>query len=115
MSVGAGQTVPMLQGPGHPGPVFYWGFSCFVWINSLRKLRKLSQQAQGVAEKQENQILFPLHLLIALVEEKDGIVRPVLEKCNVHPDAVLSEARRMLTNACRGRPECSQGCTSRNP
>src|ERR1017187_854127 len=63
-----------------------------------QKAQEALQQAQGIAEKQENQILFPLHLLIALAEEKEGIVRPVLEKCNVHPDAIVSEARRLLGN-----------------
>src|SRR5262249_23033457 len=38
----------------------------------------------------------PLHLLAALAEEKEGIVRPVLEKCGVHPDAIVSEANRQL-------------------
>src|SRR5271165_855825 len=61
-----------------------------------QKAQEALQQAQAIAEKQENQILFPLHLLIALAEEKEGIVRPVLEKCNVHPDAIVSEARRLL-------------------
>ena len=63
-----------------------------------QKAQEALQQAQAIAEKQENQILFPLHLLIALAEEKEGIVRPVLEKCNVHPDAIVSEARRLLGN-----------------
>ena len=63
-----------------------------------QKAQEALQQAQGIAEKQENQILFPLHLLIALAEEKEGIVRPVLEKCNVHPDAIVTEARRLLVN-----------------
>ena len=42
--------------------------------------------------------MFPLHLLIALAEEKEGIVRPVLEKCGVHPDAIVAEAQRLLAN-----------------
>ena len=63
-----------------------------------QKAQEALQQAQGIAEKQENQILFPLHLLIALADEKEGIVRPVLEKCNVHPDAIVLEARRLLGN-----------------
>ncbi len=61
-----------------------------------QKAQEALQQAQSVAEKSESQVLFPLHLLIALAEEKEGIVRPVLEKCNVHPDAIVAEARRQL-------------------
>jgi ATP-dependent Clp protease ATP-binding subunit ClpB len=62
-----------------------------------QKAQEALQQAQGVAEKSESQVMFPLHLLIALAEEKEGIVRPLLEKCGVHPDAVVTEARRMLS------------------
>src|SRR5271169_4293647 len=61
-----------------------------------QKAQEALQQAQAIAESEENQILFPLHLLIALAEEREGIVRPVLEKCNAHPDAVVAEARRQL-------------------
>jgi ATP-dependent Clp protease ATP-binding subunit ClpB len=61
-----------------------------------QKAQEAVQQTQAVAAKSESQVMFPLHLLVALAEEKEGIVRPVLEKCGVHPDAVLSEARRQL-------------------
>ena len=33
----------------------------------------------------------PVHLLAALVEDKEGIVPPVLEKIGIGPQAVLSE------------------------
>src|SRR5437879_6875424 len=42
-----------------------------------------------------------LHLLIALASEREGIVRPVLGKCGVHPDAVVLEAERMLSSIPR--------------
>jgi ATP-dependent Clp protease ATP-binding subunit ClpB len=60
-----------------------------------QKAQEAVQQTQGIAERLESQAMFPLHLLVALAEEKEGIVRPVLEKCGVHPEAVLSEARRL--------------------
>src|SRR3954462_545697 len=63
-----------------------------------QKAQEAVQQAQAVAEKNENQVMFPLHLLIALAQEKEGIVRPVLEKAGVHPDAIVTEAERLLTN-----------------
>ncbi len=34
-----------------------------------QKAQEALQQAQSVAEKNESQVLFPLHLLIALAEE----------------------------------------------
>src|ERR1043166_392094 len=61
-----------------------------------QKAQEALQQAQSQAEKTENQVIFPLHLLIALAQEKEGIVRPVLEKCGVHPDAIMNEAQRLM-------------------
>jgi ATP-dependent Clp protease ATP-binding subunit ClpB len=62
-----------------------------------QKAQEALQQTQGIAEKQGGQVMFPLHLLIALAEEKEGIVRPVLEKCGVPPDGIVSEARRLMS------------------
>ena len=61
-----------------------------------QKAQEAVQQGQATAEKNQHQGLTPLHLLIALASEREGIVRPVLEKCDVHPDAVVLEAERML-------------------
>ena len=44
-----------------------------------QKAQEALQQAQSLAEKSENQVIFPLHLLISLAQEKEGIVRPVLK------------------------------------
>jgi len=63
-----------------------------------QKAQEALQQSQALAEQSGSQVIFPLHLLIALAEEKEGIVRPVLEKTGVHPDAIVTEARRMLGN-----------------
>jgi ATP-dependent Clp protease ATP-binding subunit ClpB len=63
-----------------------------------QKAQEALQQSQAVAEKNQSQVMFPLHLLIALAEEKEGVVRPVLEKCGARPDAVLAEAQRLLAN-----------------
>src|SRR5271157_3522706 len=63
-----------------------------------QKAQEALQQAQSIAEQNQSQVIFPLHLLIALAEEKEGIVRPVLAKCNVQPDAIVAEGRRLLGN-----------------
>jgi ATP-dependent Clp protease ATP-binding subunit ClpB len=68
-----------------------------------QKAQEALQQTQAIAEKHQSQVLFPLHLLVALAEEKEGIVRPVLEKCGVHPDAIISEATRQMS----GLPQAS--------
>ncbi len=60
------------------------------------KAQEAVQQMQVVATEQGHQQIFPLHLLIALVEQHEGVVQNVLAKCDVQPAAVLHEARRML-------------------
>jgi ATP-dependent Clp protease ATP-binding subunit ClpB len=66
----------------------------------LDKLTQKAQEAlqltQQIAGQNGSQVMYPLHLLLALAEETEGIVRPVLEKCGVHPDAIVGEARRQL-------------------
>jgi ATP-dependent Clp protease ATP-binding subunit ClpB len=62
-----------------------------------QKAQEALQQSQGIAEKYSHQAVHPLHLLVSLATEKDGIVRPVLEKCGAQPEAVISEAERQLT------------------
>jgi len=69
-----------------------------------QKAQEALQQTQAIAEKNQSQVMFPLHLLIALAQEKEGIVRPVLEKCGVRPDAILSEAQRMLASVPKTAP-----------
>src|ERR1700716_2551922 len=61
-----------------------------------QKAQEALQQTQALAESNESQVMYPIHLLAALVEERDGIVRPILEKCGVHPDAIATEARRLF-------------------
>jgi len=63
-----------------------------------QKAQEAVQQAQAIAEKNQHQGLTPMHLLISLASEREGIVRPVLEKCDVHPDGVVLEAERMLSS-----------------
>ncbi len=62
------------------------------------KAQEALQQTQSLAAQTEHQQIFPLHLLIALVEQEEGIVQKVLAKCDVPPAAVQHEARRMLAS-----------------
>ena len=54
-----------------------------------QKAQEAVQQAQEIAGQNGHQAVHPLHLLIALGHEREGIVRPVLEKCGVHPDPLI--------------------------
>ena len=69
-----------------------------------QKAQEALQQSQALAEKAQSQVIFPLHLLVALVEEKEGVVRPVLEKIGVRPDVLLAEARRLMDQLPRTFP-----------
>jgi ATP-dependent Clp protease ATP-binding subunit ClpB len=66
-----------------------------------QKAQEALQQSQGIAEKYAHQAVHPLHLLVSLATEKEGIVRPVLEKCGVHPEAIISEAERQLAQLAK--------------
>jgi ATP-dependent Clp protease ATP-binding subunit ClpB len=68
-----------------------------------QKAQEAMQETQSLAEKQQSQVMYPLHLLLALSREREGIVRPVLEKCNVQPDAIVAEAERLA----QGLPKTS--------
>ena len=57
-----------------------------------QKAQEAVQQAQQLAAQNGHQAVQPLHLLLALVSEREGIVRPVLEKCGLIADGVEHEA-----------------------
>ncbi len=49
------------------------------------------QAAIGVAEKNQNQQVEPEHLLAAMLEQKEGVVRPILGKIGANVPTVTSE------------------------
>ena len=61
------------------------------WDKFTVKSQEAVQRATELASEHGNPELAPLHLLAALVEDKDGIVTPVLEKIGIGPQAVLSD------------------------
>jgi len=60
------------------------------------KAQEAVQHANDLASEHGNPELLPVHLLAALIEDKEGIVPPVLEKIGVGPQAVLSELYRAI-------------------
>jgi ATP-dependent Clp protease ATP-binding subunit ClpB len=60
------------------------------------KAQEAVQRANDLASEHGNPELLPLHLLAALIEDKEGIVPPVLEKIGVGPQAALSEVYRAI-------------------
>jgi ATP-dependent Clp protease ATP-binding subunit ClpB len=61
------------------------------WDKFTVKAQEAMQGANELASEHGNPELAPLHLLAALVEDKEGIVAPVLEKIGIGPQAVLSD------------------------
>src|SRR5687767_4125599 len=51
------------------------------------------QEAIGIAEKNQNQQVEPEHLLAAMLEQKEGVVRPILGKIGANVAAVTTEVQ----------------------
>src|SRR5499433_1863998 len=61
------------------------------WDKFTVKAQEAVQRANELASEHGNPELQPVHLLAALLEDKEGIVVPVLEKIGIGPQAVLSD------------------------
>jgi ATP-dependent Clp protease ATP-binding subunit ClpB len=66
------------------------------WDKFTVKAQEAVQRAGELASEYANPEVLPLHLLIALLEDREGIVPPVLEKISAGPQAVLAEAQGEL-------------------
>ena len=66
------------------------------WDKFTVKAQEAVQRANELASEHGNPELLPLHLLAALIEDKEGIVPPVLEKIGIGPQAVLSDIYREM-------------------
>jgi ATP-dependent Clp protease ATP-binding subunit ClpB len=60
------------------------------------KAQEALQEAQEVAARHDNQQIEPLHLLAALIAQTDGVVRPLLTRLGVQPDALSGEVERQI-------------------
>src|SRR5690349_8392645 len=69
------------------------------WDKFTVKAQEAVQRAGELASEYGNPEVLPLHLLTALLEDREGIVPPVLEKIGAGPQAVLAEAQRELQRA----------------
>src|SRR5712692_7691059 len=68
------------------------------WDKFTVKAQEAVQRANDLASEHGNPELLPVHLLAALLEDKEGIVPPVLEKVGAGPQAVLGDLYRELKN-----------------
>jgi ATP-dependent Clp protease ATP-binding subunit ClpB len=60
------------------------------WDKFTVKAQEAVQRASQLASEHGNPELQPLHLLAALLEDKEGIVSPILEKIGIGPQSVLN-------------------------
>jgi ATP-dependent Clp protease ATP-binding subunit ClpB len=70
------------------------------------KAQEALQSAQEIAQKLNHQEVDCEHLLSALIQQPEGLVRPLLEKLGLNPDAIL----RKLDDELNRRPQV-QGAT----
>jgi ATP-dependent Clp protease ATP-binding subunit ClpB len=56
------------------------------------KSQELIQQAQSIASRHTNQQIESVHLLAAMLDEKEGVARTMLRKLGVSPDTIVNEA-----------------------
>src|SRR5438046_1302345 len=61
------------------------------WDKFTVKAQEAVQRANEIASEHGNPELLSVHLLAALLEDKEGIVPPVLEKIGMGPQAVLND------------------------
>ncbi|HZQ95187.1 MAG TPA: ATP-dependent chaperone ClpB [Candidatus Sulfotelmatobacter sp.] len=61
------------------------------WDKFTVKAQEAVQRASQLASEHGNPELQPIHLLASLLEDKENIVPPVLEKIGIGPQAVLSD------------------------
>jgi len=52
------------------------------------KAQEAIQAAQSLADQHEHQALEPEHVLAALLQQREGVVAPILGKLGARPDAV---------------------------
>jgi ATP-dependent Clp protease ATP-binding subunit ClpB len=66
------------------------------WDKLTVKAQEAVQRAGEIASEHANPELMPVHLLVALVEDREGIVAPLLEKIGVQPQALQAVAMREI-------------------
>ncbi len=73
------------------------------------KAQEALQEAQEIAARHENQAVEPVHLLAALVEQKDGVVPPLLTRLGIRPELISQDIDREMSRLPR-----VQGFTQQN-
>ena len=78
------------------------------WDKFTVKAQEAVQRGSELASEHGNPELMPVHLLTALMEDKAGIVPPILEKIGSGPQAVLGDLHRELEKLPKVSGEAAQ-------
>src|ERR1700690_3179049 len=82
------------------------------WDKFTVKAQEAVQRANELASEHGNPELMPIHLLAALLEDKEGIVPPVLEKIGIGTQAVLNDVYRDIENLPKVSGQSAQATMS---
>src|SRR5580765_6423014 len=82
------------------------------WDKFTVKAQEAVQRANEIAAEHGNPEILPVHLLAALIEDREGIVPPVLEKLSVGPEAVLSDVYKEIEKLPKVSGEAAQPAMS---
>jgi ATP-dependent Clp protease ATP-binding subunit ClpB len=82
------------------------------WDKFTVKAQEAVQRANDLASAHGNPELLPIHLLAALLEDKEGIVSPVLDKIGIGPQAVLGDLYREIEKLPKVSGEAAQAAIS---
>jgi ATP-dependent Clp protease ATP-binding subunit ClpB len=77
------------------------------WDKFTLKSQEAIQQASSLANENGQPEVVPMHLLMALLEDKEGIIVPLLQKVGIPTEQMLASARQAIA----GMPKVS-GATS---
>src|SRR6202451_3583254 len=82
------------------------------WDKFTVKAQEAVQRASQLVSDHANPEVLPVRLLAALLEDKEGIVPPVLEKIGIGPQAVLSDIYREIEKLPKISGEAAQPALS---
>jgi ATP-dependent Clp protease ATP-binding subunit ClpB len=81
------------------------------WDKFTVKAQEAIQRSTELASEHGNPEVLPVHVLAALLEDKEGIVPPVLEKIGIGPQTVLNDVYRGIERLPKVSGEAAQQST----
>ena len=62
------------------------------------KAQEALQEASSLAQKNDHAEIAPIHLLLALLTQEDGIVPPIVECVGVNNNQLIQKAKDVLSS-----------------